>query len=372
MNLAGSAADDWTKAEAISNAPIRKRLFWLNQPLLWLEKKAIEPSAKWFDNADAFRIIERISPAIEALGVLAIPLVLFFATQAYQENLQQQEIERLQQQAVKDYLSQLSTILLDAEGDLQEPQNERLQVLTTATTLTLLREPNLDSERKGQIIKFLSQMDLVNREVVYGPLRSEDTVPALSLSQASLSNADLGNADLRFADLSNANLSNASLNNADLSNADLRGADLRGTDLRFADLSGADLHDADLRFASRSFIARRVTEAYVSVVSGADLRDADLSYASLRGASLRFADLRGTSLYFADLRGTSLRFADLGNADLSYTELSFADLSAVRNLTQGQIELALLCNTKLPKNINLDTNRDCEELKTREIIRSPR
>ena len=82
--------------------------------------------------ADLFKIIERLSPTLEALGVIAIPLVLFFATQRYQDGVEQRELEKLQQETVANYLNQLSTILLDVDGDLRDPQNEKLRTLTIA------------------------------------------------------------------------------------------------------------------------------------------------------------------------------------------------------------------------------------------------
>ena len=93
------AETDWTKAERIEKVPVYRLLFWMNQPLVTIERHAVEPIARWIDKADLFRIIERISPALEALGVIAIPFVLFFAGQQYQNKLQEQENERLQQQA---------------------------------------------------------------------------------------------------------------------------------------------------------------------------------------------------------------------------------------------------------------------------------
>ena len=317
MNRSGDADGDWVKAERILKSPIRRFLFRLNQPLFRIEKRAVEPVANWLDRADLFRIIEKLSPTIEALGVIAIPTVLFFAAQGYQENLRQQELEQLQQQAVTDYFNQLSTILLDVEGNLRDPQNEDPRTLLTATTLTLLRDPNLNGVRKGQVIEFLSQMSLVQREFVYGPQRPEDQIIVVTLVGANLRDADLW-----FADLNG---------------ADLRGADLVGANLRYADLRGADLSDANLRYAYLGF----------ANLVGADLRDADLRDADLRDADLRFADLNG-----ADLRDADLRYADLRYADLRYADLRDA----------------YLCRTQLPTDITLDPDRDCELMKERGLI----
>ncbi|EKU96971.1 putative low-complexity protein [Leptolyngbya sp. PCC 7375] len=309
---------NWHKAERIRKNSVRRLLFWINQLFVCIEKRAVEPVANWIDRADFFRIIERLSPTIEALGVIAIPLVLFFATQLYQRSL-------FQQQAVTDYLNQLSITLRDS--DLRDPQNEELRTLTTATTLTLLRDPNLDGARKGQVVKFLSQMRLINTEnipaePIQGSQGSEEKILIISLEDADLKDVDLKDADLLFADLSSTDLSGADLSGAELAGADLRDADLWSTNLRSALLWGSNLRSANLR--------------------SADLRNANLKDANLRSADLRDANLKGADLAAANLWRANLESADLSGANL---------------------EGVYLCETKLPKDIRLDPNRDCETLK---------
>ena len=330
---------DWEKAVKIFNSPARLLLFRINQHLIRAEKGAIEPIANWLDKAELFRIIERISPAIGALGVLAIPLVLFFATQEYQEKLKQQESERLQQQAVKDYFSQLSTLLLDVDGSFLDMENEQLRALTEATTLAFLDEPNLDGNRKGQVVSFLSQMELVNREIIYGPLRLEDREPTVRLIKANLSGADLRETNLINTDLRGARLNGARLNHSDLDSARLSEARLGDAELSFANLRSADLRSADL--------------------NGARLNHTDLRGANLNGANLSFAYLQNSKLSGANLTGADLRGADLNGAYLIGANLNYAYIGDAIGVSQAQLEPALLCETELPKNIDIDPNRDC-------------
>lgn len=367
------ADSDWRKAKSISQSPVRHFLFRINQVLIDVEKRKVEPVARWIDRADIFRIIERLSPAIEALGVIAIPIVLFFATQNYQEELQQQAIEQRRQQAVREYFNQLSNILLEVDGDLREPKNNQLRVLTTSATLTVLREPNLDGFRKGEIIRFLANTSLVNTNLFSPPL-SDDQRPTISLYEASLSGANLEEANLGGANLGEANLSNANLkyavltgtylNKANLSNANLETSTLRdaklaqsnlqNADLTGADLTGAILLDADLRNARL----------------GGLLNDADFSRANLQGASFtRTTDdeqLGSKVAYIADMDGARLNEANM--ADI--------DLSEIDDLTQEQVSAALLCRTVLPSYIQLSPNRDCKVLEeqqdSRENAYSPR
>lgn len=98
--------------------------------------------------------------------------------------------------------------------------------------------------------------------------------------------------------------------------------DLSGVDLREQNLAGTDL-------------------------SGETLRAADLSGSQLSAADLTNAELTGANLTEADLTG-----ADVGGAYLTGVNLSGADLSQVQNLTQDQLNRAIVDQTTLlPPNL---------------------
>ena len=87
-----------------------------------------------------------------------------------------------------------------------------------------------------------------------------------------------------------------------------------------------------------------------SDLGGANLHDADLGYANLRGA---------------DLSNTDLSSADFRSADLSNAILLSTDFRQATSLTQqqlGGVEQPFLCNVALPKEIQVDPNRDCNRL----------
>lgn len=355
----------------------------LNCLLVRLEKEAIEPAANWLDNADIFRILDRLSPVIEALGVIAgaiiIPIVIWQVGERAQESQEQQEKAIRAQTALQNYFNQLSNILatgkLETDGDLQ--------TIVRASTLALLDSPdlqpdlNLDNEknwrndRKGQTIEYLVEMDLIQ---VAEPQQSqsnnqtnvqEESVISLvgaNLSGINLSGVYLGGVDLSFANLSFANLnydvtylgtpevadlSNANLNNTNLSNAYLQFANLTNAYLRESNLTNAYLEDADL--------------------IDADLSDADLSSTNLSFANLSDADLSSANLSFANLSDADLSFADLGFANLKGANLKgaylvFADIRNVQNWTERQLNHAKLCNAELPEGTTLNSDRDCAEL----------
>ncbi len=118
-----------------------------------------------------------------------------------------------------------------------------------ALTLTSLRQ--LDGRRKGQLVQFLSEAQLIGAS--FRPMDGIDSVFAVS-SPITLEGADLRGAV--FAGLS--------LFAADLSDTDLRNAHFDDAQLKFVDLQGANLRDASFDRASLEsvyFFAARLDRA---------------------------------------------------------------------------------------------------------------
>jgi uncharacterized protein YjbI with pentapeptide repeats len=244
-----------------------------------------------------------------------------------------------QEEALQNYYDKVSALLVeknllaiaDKKDDATPEEKQLLGVsvdVIRARTLTTLRR--LDKTRKTSLIQFLLESEVISKL-------------KLSLAKADLIGADLEGTDLANANLEGAKLNGAKLNGANLYGANLNHANLKGAKLRVADLADASLNEANL--------------------SGADLKHACLS-----GAELREANLKGTKL--TDLNGADLIYTDLSGVDLSgvslnQTVLLGADLINAEGLTKEQLEgqnLPYLCNTQLPKDIDIDPNRDCERL----------
>lgn len=269
--------------------------------------------------------------------------------------------DRRQHEILTGYYEQMSELLLDRQ--LRESAIGS-DVYNVAKAVTVATIHMLNSERNNLLIRFLQESSLIRKTDALIP-DYEVTVPLLNLANlndadlvnaflfdANLKGVDLGSADLSFADLSRADLSDAYLKKArllraSLPNANLRRANLSETTLRSADLTWADLQDADLGGADLRF-------AYLG---SADLSDANLRDANLRSARLQEADFNGANLIDADLRGANLRGANLRDANLSK-----ADLRITEDITPAQVWKGLLCQTRLPKGMDLDPDRDCAEL----------
>jgi uncharacterized protein YjbI with pentapeptide repeats len=190
-------------------------------------------------------------------GVLTLGAMWFMARQNRDRKIARDiALDNQQEAELQHYLDKMSELLLvhDLRNSSEYAEGGKIARVRTLTIL-----PRLDAERKGNVLRFLHESELIDK--------------------------DKRIIDLSEANLSEAHLIDANLSEAHLREADLRGADLRGAFLRGADLRGADLSEADLR--------------------GADLSDADLQFSGLGGANLRKASVTREQLDQASvLKGT--------------------------------------------------------------------
>jgi uncharacterized protein YjbI with pentapeptide repeats len=244
------------------------------------------------------------------LELLIIPIVLGAGALWFNQRARKGEQEQRQNElkiandqrhedTLQRYLDRMSELVLD-KYLRESKRDDAVRAMARARTLTVLR--SLDGNRKGQVVRFLHEADLIGKVAIE---KSEERHVIEAI-------IDLGGADLRGAILSVAILSGAIL----------RDANLRDANLRFANLSNANLTEANLSYAI-------LNEANLS---GAALIRADLSGAALSGASLRDADLS-----YANLSGANLRDADLSDALLSRRQLAQAVSLVGATLPDGRV-----------------------------------
>jgi len=185
-----------------------------------------------------------------ALIAAVITFYIFQAAQDSERKLQLEiEADRLGHSVLQSYLQDMKGLLIDT--DLADPGDDStVREIARALTITVVRQ--LDGVRKGILLKFLYDTNLITDSANQITLLSEVDLNSTvlrdaDLSGAILSDANLSEANLSLADLSDADLSGADLSDADLSGADLSRADLTGADLSRADLTGARLDDATIK-----------------------------------------------------------------------------------------------------------------------------
>jgi uncharacterized protein YjbI with pentapeptide repeats len=155
------------------------------------------------------------------------------------------EIERSRNTVLQSYLDRMTEIL-STKTDDKTILSKTEQVIARARTITVLQ--SLDGERRGLVIRFLYEMNLL-KEPKQIDLRDA------CLIDANLVDMDLSHAILDSANLSNAKLSGSIMHSASFMEANFFEADLSDTDMYGAKLNGADLFkanfkDADLKFAN--------------------------------------------------------------------------------------------------------------------------
>ncbi|SRR6266487_2346743 len=133
-------------------------------------------------------------------------------------------IDNQQETALQEYIKEMSELLLHEKLLKSQPEDE-VRKIAQVLTFTIL--PRLNGERKGSVLRFLHDANLL-----------DDVPPIIDLHHADLRGAQLKFANLHGADLSGADLSGANLELADLSDADLEDTNFRDANLLLANLKG--------------------------------------------------------------------------------------------------------------------------------------
>lgn len=204
--------------------------------------------------------------------------------------------------ALQAYIDKMSELLFEKGLRESQPEDE-VRLIARARTLTVLA--GLDADRKGNLLQFLYEARLINKDVRGG---------ILNLEGANLNDINLYNVNLRQATLSKTHLRKAKLSRTSLREIDLSYADLDHADLSYADLSQAYLRSTHLVSAN----------LYEADLLKANLRNANLSHANLCNANLDEADLYNADLEAANLIGATV-FTEQLNEAKSLQEATMPD-----------------------------------------------
>jgi uncharacterized protein YjbI with pentapeptide repeats len=209
--------------------------------------------------------------------------------------------DKQKEELLQGYFDRMSELLLK-EHLRESSANSEVRNIARARTLSVLNR--LDPVRKGSLIEFLYESNLLDKENVIIGLNDANLVEVV-LDRSLLINIDLSSVNLAKARLDYAKLSSAKIIRANLSEAQLFNIGLSS-----ADLSNAILKDAHLRHAN---LAQAVL--FEAILSGADLSGANLSSANLGHADLSDTNLSGANLSDANLAGAIVTTEQLEKAD---------------------------------------------------------
>ena len=145
-------------------------------------------------------------------------------------------------------------------------------------------------------------------------------------------------ANLQGATVQGSDFEGSAFNNAAMSGLEGQGSNFSRAVFNGAQLKGAEMQGANLADAS----------AVGADFTSAEMQGAILAHGRLRGAVFRSAELQG-----ARFEGADLTDADFHNAELTGADLRGSDWSAVRGLTQDQLQSACTDGrTRLPAGLH--------------------
>ena len=143
--------------------------------------------------------------------------------------------------------------------------------------------------------------------------------------------------DFRHAILSNVNLEDGDWSSTDMSFINLKKAIIKGCNFENTVMNYADLTRTDLLFCNLTGVSLNFANMTKSILNRCVLRNANLKFCIMRDSDLFKANLENAILYKSDLSGADFKGANLSGADLSDVNLRNA-----KNLTQPQIDQALV------------------------------
>ncbi|HEX9989975.1 MAG TPA: pentapeptide repeat-containing protein [Chloroflexia bacterium] len=189
----------------------------------------------------------------------AIALIAYFFNRSERISSARIAEEGRRERALQDYLDQMSSLLLEHKLHGSTP-DAPVQDVARAKTITVLSDLRDDGRRKGSILQFLREAELItlypSTEALPGndqpqpviPLHDADFTytyaPGRILTKCNLNNVDLSHANLNKTQLNLSRLRSALLVSANLAGADLSEADLSKANLTGAILTGAILDRA--------------------------------------------------------------------------------------------------------------------------------
>lgn len=256
------------------------------------------------------------------LELLIVPTTLaifvFILDKFERQEERKLNLDNQRERLLQNYFDALTGLILE-NGLKESKPNDEVREIARIKTLTTLKR--LDTDRKGGLLEFLSETELIQMK--------NDSYPIISLDRANLAGArlrrakmegsrlvlaELEGAHLLWGNLKGANLRFAYLEDANLSDANLEGACLEGAHLEGANLEAAHLEGAVLRRAHME--GANLEDGFLDgvIMTSAHLEGANLRDAYLEGASLIGAHLEGADLEYAHLEGASLEGVEFQNA----------------------------------------------------------
>lgn len=211
----------------------------------WATNPDNSPAWTGFGKYDENKDGPRAKTLWDWLDLLIIPFVLSILAWSYKEsekeNIKRSEEERSQNEQLDSFINIMTELITNHDLGKDEASSETSTIARTRINLAF---SNLNGERKGQVLQFLFEANLINKK------------PKISLIGGNIKNSILNgivlsNAEIRGAYFTNVLIKDANLNGAifigcNFENADLSNSWVEGVDFSYANLENAKLKNMDL------------------------------------------------------------------------------------------------------------------------------
>lgn len=193
------------------------------------------------------------------LDLLIIPISVGLVGWIYKDyeksKESKKEYENKQNEILDSYFRVISDLIIKSNL-LNNDLNEESKII--ARTRTIVAIENLSGDRKGQVLQFLHESNLIGNGVVDligGNFRNSEvsgivlrniTIKGVYFSNSEFVKTFLDNSDFTSCDFSNTNFDQSSLENTNFSYTKLVNSKLTNIDLRTINFEGCDLENADL------------------------------------------------------------------------------------------------------------------------------
>ncbi|GCL60680.1 pentapeptide repeat-containing protein [Microcystis aeruginosa] len=192
------------------------------------------------------------------LQLLIVPLMLalgaFYLNSAADFRDYQIAQERKQQEILTDYFSKMQGLIVETKKSKQTPgskeSNSEERLLTefrpTAQALTLSVLEQLDGKRKGKVIIYLAESQLITVDNNKPYSQPEIELDGANLQKLELKDQVFSYINIAGADMTSTELSDILISDSDLSRVNLTEAVLQDVTFKNSNLSGVNLDGASL------------------------------------------------------------------------------------------------------------------------------
>jgi uncharacterized protein YjbI with pentapeptide repeats len=231
------------------------------------------------------------------LQLLIVPLMLalgaFYLNSAADFRDYQIAQEQKHQEILTDYFSKMQDLIVETKKSKQTPgskesnSEERLlpEFRPTAKALTLSVLEQLDGKRKGKVITYLAESQLITVDN-----NKLSTQPEIKLDGANLDDIELGNKGQRNS-LNEDEMT--IIDKIKIKNANMKRANLSGLQLLYSELNGSNLENATLEnvnFTGSTMIGSRFINGKITDVNFTDVRLGKTIFDNVKLENIKISD----------------------------------------------------------------------------------